>query len=340
MALTDVFTDVVGSLRVRTPEEAVDLQLPIELDFNSDGQGYCFVHEDANLPFLLDCEQRPLLPQITVEEPGEDRRHRIVKLRAKLKDAIEPSQSLTDQWYESAAKRWKDEGGDLERLKLIHPLPLMVLNTFTIQSVQDVYGDAPDELLWDIEEQLILPRLEYHRGKYPLKYFQGDDVAIFDGDIHSVSLINEEFSVIEDMSKRCQEWDIKFACYAPDVPPPSKPMPDPVKPARIRQKLLSVPGIVSWMFFYEGEKEEDFEKKLRFTRRHKGEDVILALGLLEPNKKYREEDINIASAKLKRAIEFLGLRMFHISPMVGFKGVESSVAENQMQTMVHLKSIA
>jgi hypothetical protein len=328
-----ILTDVIGSLRVNSPEEAIDLQLPIGLDSFSDGQGYCFMLQDANLPFLLDGKLKPLLPCISVTD---HRGHRIVKLRDKLKAAVDPSKSLVTQWFESAAKHVKANKGDLQSLKFTHPMPLTILNTFSIKSVQDVYGSSQDELLWDIQEQFILPVLEYLRSRYPLQYFQGDDVAIFDGDIHG-PLVDEEFSVIEGMSKRCQKWEIRFACYAPDVPLPRN-MLDPWKPEMIRRRLLKIPGTVSWMFFYEGESEEDFEKKLRFIQRHREESVTLAIGLLDSNREHYE-DIHVLGAQIKRTIEFLDLSRLHISPTGGFKGVEPNVAERKMQMLVDLKSM-
>jgi len=328
--MTEILTDVIGTLRVDSPEEAIALQLPIGLDFISDGQVYCSKLEEPNLPFLLGDNLQPLLPQITVVDYGV---HKIVRLKGRLEETIDPSRSLIVRSFERAAKEVESKKGQLESLKFIHPLPLTILNTFTIESVRNVYGKNPEILLRDIRDKVILPAMEYLSGKYPIRYFQGDDPAIFDEDVHGPSLIEQEFLVIEEICEYCHERDIKFACYVPDVP-----LPENLQPQKIRRRLLGLSGTISWEFFYSHEEPGELLRKLDFIRRSKGTGITLALGIVDSNRPYIE-DLGLLVSKVKQAIAFLNPDRLHLSPIGGFKGVNADIARKKMRMLVEVKSL-
>jgi methionine synthase II (cobalamin-independent) len=327
---TKIVTDVVGSLRVGSSKEAIELQLPIGLDFISDGQVYSYDLQDANLPFLLDIESQPLLPQIQIEDYQF---HRIVKLNGRLKEAIDPAKSLVVDSFEMSEKALKEK--DRGKLKFIHPMPLMLSNVFSWKSVNDHYNSSVDQLLRDIRNFIIIPTLEYLLAKYPIKYFQGDDIAIFDGDIHR-SLVDEEFTMLQNISTWCNRRDIAFACYAPDVPLPDN-MPSEYKPEHIRQKLFEIPHLINWLFVYESDSEEDLLKKINLVSRHKVDDSPLALGIIESGKEHYE-DIGLLKAKVDQVIDSLKPSVLHITPYGGFKGLDRDIAKRKMEMLVSLKS--
>lgn len=321
-------TDVVGSLRVRTAKDAIDLQNSIGLDYISDGQIYSYTLQDANLPYLLDIEGKPLLPQVAVEDYQF---HRIIRLIGKLKDPIDPSKSLVVKSFEDAEAALEEKSRS--KLKFIHPMPLMLLNVFSWKSVNDYYGNRCDQLLRDIRNFIIIPTFEYLLAKYPLKYIQGDDIAIFDGDIHG-SLIDEEFTMLENISTWCHRRELLFSCYAPDVPTPIN-MPDAYKPEKIRQRLLEISHMMNWLFIYENDSEEDLIRKINLFSRNKID--TLAIGLIDSSKEHYE-DTNILNSKLDQVLSDLAPSIVHLTPIGGFKGLEPEIAKRKMEMLVSLKS--
>lgn len=328
----NISTDVVGSLRTDNPKSAIDAQMPIDLTYKSDGQGYCYVLQDANLPFLLDIEKKPLLSQVKIEE---FRSHRIVKLLARIKKPINPKNSLIVDWFDKAITYAKDIGSNKSgNIKFIHPLPLTLLNVFSIKSLLDVYGSQQKRFLEDLLEFIVVPTLDFVIDKYKVNYIQMEGTALFDGDIHK-ELVNDEFLIMNKLSSYFIEKNITFGYYAPDVPLPRE-MPDSYKPDVIRSRLLGLDNAVTWFFFDQKMPNHEFESKLRFIKRHKNENNILSVGVVDSNSEH-DEDVDLIVSRVKELISYLNLDNLHIAPYGGFKGVDMEVAVLKMQRLNDIK---
>lgn len=328
--MTNIITDVVGSLRANNPQQATEIQLKYGLDVISDGQIYTYQKiKDANLPFFLDKTGKPLLPEIELQD---DNTHRIVNLLAKLKDPIDANRSMVIDYFEQAFSSLKTKT-DKRKLKFILPLPLTLLNVFSFKSVYSVYGKrSRDHLLRDIYNFIFQPLLDYVVSKYSVKYFQGDDPAIFDSDIHG-DLLDEEFKLIGEIQKASQDNEIMFGLYTPEVP-----LPTGMDSQKVLQEVYSFEKAMPWMFISEEDSSEEIGKKIRFVKRVRKPGLALALGLLESNRDSKE-DVKVLVAKVEQILSDLELAELHLTPRGGFKGIDISVAERKFELLTKIKEL-